>query len=334
MDSIINALGIVCDTYIFIYSPPKTGTTTLVTSLRISLGKSCNIVHIHDETMLRVLTGIVNITINDIIKHLSSIGKHVYVIDIYRTPIERKMSEFFDKISVLHFNNTIDNINNYSIDKITNRFNKLFPHLAAGDHYHEKYNITTIEQFNFIKKYTLQIINGVTYIKLRLSDSSQWASILSEVLHQDIVIITDYASDNELYKRFKLAYKIPCNLLEMVKHCKYFQFYNTLNEQQQYINKWVSSVEVIPFTYAEYNLYVTICLENQYMADIQYSHYIDNGCYCVSCKNKRRECFRLAKCGNNSKIQKIIHEPATATATATVKKPVKEAFYKGKNLIV
>ena len=78
------------DKYIFIYTPPKVGSTTLVSSLRMSLGAGCSVIHIHDETMLQVLTGITNISINDIIKYLSDIGKTVYVIDVYRTPIERK----------------------------------------------------------------------------------------------------------------------------------------------------------------------------------------------------------------------------------------------------
>ncbi len=92
--------------YIFIYTPPKVGSTTLVSSLRISLGKSYNIIHIHDEIMLSVLTGIDGISVNNIIEYLASIGKNVYVIDIYRTPIERKMSEFFEKIAQYHFNNS------------------------------------------------------------------------------------------------------------------------------------------------------------------------------------------------------------------------------------
>ena len=115
--------------YIFIYTPPKVGSTTLVTSLRVSLGKSYGVIHIHDETMLSVLTGINNVKIIDIIHFLSNQGKNVYVIDVYRTPIERKMSEFFEKISPYHFNNSADNISKYSIKRISDRFNKVFPHI-------------------------------------------------------------------------------------------------------------------------------------------------------------------------------------------------------------
>ena len=129
------------DNYIFIYTPPKVGSTTLVTSLRVSLNKSYNIIHVHDETMLNVLTGINGVQINDIIIFLSKQGKNVYVIDVYRTPVERKMSEYFEKLAPYHFNNSNENISNYSIKRIIDRFNKLFPHIENGDHYFQNYDI-------------------------------------------------------------------------------------------------------------------------------------------------------------------------------------------------
>ena len=35
------------------------------------------------------------------------LGKNVYVIDVYRSPIECKISTFFEKVGVYHFNNFI-----------------------------------------------------------------------------------------------------------------------------------------------------------------------------------------------------------------------------------
>jgi len=67
-ESVNKLFDTVTDNYIFIYTPPKVGSTTLVTSLRVSLGKSYNIIHIHDEIMLSVLAGITNVKINDIIR--------------------------------------------------------------------------------------------------------------------------------------------------------------------------------------------------------------------------------------------------------------------------
>ena len=183
--------------YIFIYTPPKVGSTTLVSSLRISLGKSYNIIHIHDEVMLEVLTGITNVTINDILNYLSNARKNVYVIDVYRTPIERKMSAFFEKIAPYHFNNLEENIKNYSIQRVSNRFNKVFPFLESGDHYFDKYNISDPVPFDFTKKYTVQEVNKIKYIKLRLCDTHVWDTVLSEIFHSDIVLISDYKTENK-----------------------------------------------------------------------------------------------------------------------------------------
>jgi len=300
------------DNYIFIYTPPKVGSTTLVTSLRVSLGRSYNIIHIHDEVMLNVLTGITNIKINDIINFLSNKGKNVYVIDVYRTPIERKMSEYFEKLSPYHFNNSEDNISKYSIKRIIERFNKLFPHLENGDHYFEQYNIGLPVLFDFDKKYSLQQINNIKYVKLRLCDSELWGSILTDILSEQIVIINDYTTENkpigELYKLFKNEYRIPANHLELIKKCKYFNFYYNEIERNNYIQSWSKRLanDFISYTDSEFKFYINLCLENQYIYDIQINHYIDNGCFCKYCTNKRKDIFFRAKSGEKN-FEKIIH---------------------------
>ena len=300
------------DNYIFIYTPPKVGSTTLVTSLRVSLGKSYNIIHIHDEIMLSVLTGITNVKINDIIHFLSNKGKNVYFIDVYRTPIERKMSEYFEKLSPYHFNNSEDNVSKYSMKRIIDRFNKLFPHLENGDHYFEQYNIDEPISFDFVNKFTLQTIDNIKYIKLRLCDSELWATILSTILKQDIVIINDYKTEDkgigELYKRFKNEYKLPSNYVELVKNCKYFNFYYNETERNNYIQSWSNKLDsyFISYTTSEFKFYMNLCMENQYINDMQIEHYIDNGCFCKYCTNKRKDIFFRAKAGEKH-FEKIIH---------------------------
>jgi hypothetical protein len=300
--------------YIFVYTPPKVGSTTLVTSLRVSLGCSYNIIHIHDENMLKVLTGIDNVKINDILKFLSNRGDKVYVIDVYRTPIERKMSEFFEKLSPYHFNNTEENISNYSIQRIVDRFNKVFPHIENGDHYFDKYEIPEkeIPLFDFEKKYSIQERNNITYMKLRLCDSNLWANILSNLFKSDIVIIPDYKTEDkgigELYKKFKSEYKLPTNYIKFIEDDKFFQFYYNENERSVYLESWFLKLnpEYIPYTDQEFKFYMNLCLENQYINDLQTEHYIDNGCACKFCKEKRREIYFKAKAGETH-FEKIIH---------------------------
>jgi hypothetical protein len=298
--------------FIFIYTPPKVGSTTLVTSLRISLGNSYNILHIHDDIMLKVLTGINNISVNDIINYISKKGKNVYVIDVYREPIERKMSEYFEKISCYHFNNSEQNINNYNLTLISNRFNKLFPHLAKEEHYFDKYNIEHPITFNFKTRYTVQNVNGVNYIKLRLIDSKEWGKMLSEILKIDIVLVNDYQTEQkgfaQLYSKFKNEYKLPANYLKLIQSCKYFNFYFSEEERNNYLSKWKNRLcnNFTSYTDEEYKFYINICLENQFYGDIQLDHYLDCGCRCKGCSSKRKELFFKAKRGEVV-TEKIIH---------------------------
>jgi hypothetical protein len=297
---------------IFIYTPPKVGSTTLVTSLRVSLGKSCNVIHIHDDIMLNVLSGISNVTVNEIINYLAQEGKDVYVIDVYRTPIERKISEFFEKISPYHFNNTEDNISKYNILRINDRFNKLFPHLALGEHYFDKYDIDNPVPFDFKKKYTIQEINKIKFVKIRLCDSSMWSNILTTIFKIEIIIINDYQTNTKpignLYNRFKDEYRLPENYLELIKNCKYLNYYYSEEEKNKYLDTWKKKItgNFTPYTDIEYNFYVKLYLENQHINDIQINHYIDNGCYCELCNKKRRNIFFKAKKGEKI-TEKLIH---------------------------
>ena len=297
---------------IFIYTPPKVGSTTLVSSLRISLGKSFNVIHIHDDIMLSVLTGIQNVTVNEIIEFMANQGKNIFVIDVYRTPIERKMSEFFEKISPYHFNNTEDKINKYSIKRISDRFNNLFPHIGLGDHYIDKYNINEPIEFDFEKKYIIREINNIKYIKIRLSDSENWDKILSNVLKTDIVLINDYQTETkeigELYKRFKNEYILPLNYFELIEDCKYLKIYYSQEEREKYLENWKNKTTAVftPYTQSEYTFYLNLCLENQHINDIQVEHYIDNGCFCELCNKKRKEYYIMAKNGEKH-FNKIIH---------------------------
>lgn len=312
-NSINKLFNISINNYIFVYTPPKVGSTTLVSSLRLSLGKNFNIIHIHDEVMLSVLTGITDVKINDIINYLLNNGKKIYVIDVYRTPIERKMSEFFEKISPYHFNNSEENINSYSIERIIDRFNKVFPHLENGDHYFDNYNIQNIISFDFENKYTIQEQNNAIYIKLRLCDSHLWSNILSKIFQTDIILITDYKTESksigQLYKKFKSEYKIPINFYNEIQNCKYLNFYYNEKERNNYLEAWKSKLtdKFIPYTHVEYIFYINLCLENQYINDIQHEHYIDNGCFCNLCKNKRTELYIKSKNGEINN-EKIIHD--------------------------
>lgn len=280
---------------IFIYSAPKVGSTCLVSTLRLFAIDKYVIIHLHDEEMLKVITGIQGITVEEIILYNKFLGKEVFVIDVYRSPIERKISAFFEKVGSYHFNNTDANVNKYGVQRVIDRFNHIFPHLANGDHFVDKYNIRIPDRFDFENKYLLLQENGVHYIKLRLKDSHLWNTILSNILKVKLFVVKDYESEKkpikDLYVAFKREYKIPKNLLDHVIHCKYLQRFYSPQEIKEYYEMWLakSGPDVIPYTDEQYKLYEQITMENCHLDYIQKNHYMDEGCRCNACNVKRRE---------------------------------------------
>ena len=278
---------------IFVYSAPKVGSTSIVSSLRLFGTDKFSVIHIHDEEMLKVLSHINGITVNEIILYNKHLGKNVYVIDVYRSPIERKISTYFEKIGAYHFNNTDENVNKYNIHRVINRFNKLIPHLANDDHFIDKYDIKIPHHFDYNNKYLLVKENGITHIKLRLKDAHIWSSILTNIFGSRICIVKDYESANkpikDLYLSFKSVYRIPQNLLDDIMQCKYLKYFYSEIEQQEYYNQWrnLSTTNFVSYTVDQYKMYEELTLENAHIDYIQLNHYMDEGCGCKACDIKR-----------------------------------------------
>ena len=301
---------------IFVYTPPKVGSTSLVSSLRLSGSEKYIVLHVHDETMLSVLTGYDNphnITIMDIIHFNASLGKRVFVIDIYRTPLERKMSIFFENLACFHFNNKEENVNKYDLKKVIHRFNSLFMHIGNEDYFQEKYGFTDIInfEFDFDKKHLKKVSENITFIKLRLQDFDEWSTILSSLLNIDMVMIRDNKETSDLYHRFKNEYKVPMNFLEWIKDSdNHFLFYNSEEERKNYLDKWnIMCTEpfLSSFTKEQYNFYLQISNENQWQNIIQNDHYLDFGCVCYHCIVKRREIKDALKRGEQV-FTRILHD--------------------------
>jgi hypothetical protein len=298
---------------VFVYTPPKVGSTTLVSSIRLSASYKFSVIHVHDEEMLYILNGVTDITINELIKYNKYIGRNVYVIDVYREPLERKMSEFFDKLTSFHFNNTTEKVNKYNVNRLIARFNNIFNHISNGDHYFDKLtDVVKPNEFDFEKKYLIQKVFDISYIKLRLRDSAVWGKILSDILGAEITIIKDYETDKtplkDLYQGFKNAYKIPSNYITQIENCAYFKYYLSHDEQIAYISKLRTKecAPVIGYSQSEYKIYINICLENQWDTRIDTNHYLDEGCTCRACCKQRRFIIVKARRGEHPK-EKLTH---------------------------
>jgi hypothetical protein len=300
---------------VFVYSAPKVGSTSIVSSLRLFGMDKINIIHIHDEEMLKVLANITDVTVNEIILFNAYLGNDVYVINVYRSPIERKISAFFEKIGSYHFNNADHLVNNYNIVKVINRFNNIFPWISLGDHFIDKYNIKIPDSFDHNNKYILLVDNGVKYITLRLKDSSEWGRILTNIFGFNIYIIKDYESSNkpikELFNNFIQSYKIPINLLNNVLNDKYLKYYYSDIERENYYNEWVNKSTHYrdSYTFEQYKLYEELTIENSHIDIIQLNHYFDEGCKCKACNIKRAGIIAQISRGIDVK-DRIVHSDA------------------------
>jgi hypothetical protein len=312
---------------IFVYSAPKVGSTSIVSSLRIFGMDKIDIIHIHDEEMLSVLASVKNITVNEIILFNKYLERDVYVINVYRSPIERKISTFFEKVGSYHFNNEDSKVNFYNINKVIDRFNNIFPWIGNGDHFLDRYNITVPEKFDFNNKFLLVNENDINYITLRLKDSNEWDRILTNIFGFNIRIIKDYESTNkpikDLYNNFKLHYRIPSNLLEDLKNDKFLKYYYSNQELNNYFTEWSKKSTSFRQSYTndEYNLYEKITLENTHIDIIQSDHYFDEGCNCKACNLKRMDTISKILRGQEVK-DRIIH---TEAKTELIQKRVNTA---------
>jgi hypothetical protein len=303
---------------VFVYSAPKVGSTSIVSSLRLFAINQMDIIHIHDEEMLKVLTKNPNIStsINELISYNSYLGKDVYVINVYRSPIERKISAYFEKIGSHHFNALDEDVNTYNLNKITTRFNNIFPWIANGDHFMDTYNVTKPDTFDVNNKYLSIKNNGITYITLRLSDSNEWGKILTNIFRFPIRTIKDYESSNkpikDLYSKFKEHYKIPINLLNDIVNDKHFKYYYSADEISKYYNEWLkkSDTLITHYTREQYELYERISIENCHIDRVQFDHYFDEGCTCKACGIKRSETVSRLLSGKEL-TNRIVHRDAT-----------------------
>lgn len=301
---------------ILVYTHPKVGSTSFVTSLRLSASDKFYIFHTHDDIVLNILWEDKSLCSTDVIKNGGE--RRIFVIDIYRTPMERKISEYFHEISTLHFNNSEENINSYPLSKIIKRFNDLFPHFSDEDFFETKFGI--YDEFNFDKKYILHEKNGVVYIKLRLQDSKEWGRILSEILNTEIIIVKDYETSNklvgDLYKNFKSNYRLPFSYFDNLQECPSLKKYLTFDERQDYLSTWSDRLETSsysPFSNLEYSFYHKLCLENQFYHRPHVYHYKDDGCLCKDCVELRNTNILNLRNNPDHIIQEVIHKFPTET---------------------
>jgi hypothetical protein len=229
---------------VIIYCGGKCGSLTLTKTFE---NANYNVLHTHSDIEFVYSNKEISdyydcYTVKDLIT--KQISDKVYIIDSYRTPIEREMSSFFENI-ITRFNIDYYKIN---INILIYYFNKYL--LGTIDSYHPLDIETPIFndiKFNFENEYITKKIDNKIYIKLRLKSSDKWTKILSEIFQKNIIItninIAANKNYNNIYKEFISKYRLPNHYLKNIINDPVFLKYNLELEQLEYFKYWCNLSE-------------------------------------------------------------------------------------------
>jgi hypothetical protein len=298
---------------VFFYTIPKVGSTTMVSSLRLYYTRQLHVFHFHDFQPFHTSIYPFNKeAFWEFIQFLIEKKNHqVYFIDIFREPIEHKISFFFDQFAH-HF--PASSIYPPTTSQIRKRFLQCFPYLAKTDYFFDYYPITLSQE-----EYPIPALNivhqGVNYLKLRLRDSAQWGKIVETFLGlpgKGLTFFKDNITSDETYTKFVSEFKIPKELLQSLDSTTRITFYLNASELLAYKTKWeTKSIDenITVFTPEEYQFYSKISGENYPIIQVDRRHYFDEGCTCSACMIQRRKIIQSPHININN-TPKIFHQEA------------------------
>lgn len=216
---------------VFVFCSGKCGSCTLLTTFKSNGMKS---IHIHGLAQYNNQNH--KLPLFEFMD-MSKQGEPVVVIDVYRLPVERKISSFFQ-----------NNDTEKPIQELVRAFNEQFKNIES---YHsindvfDHYKIPRFSSFDFKKRFITKTEQNMVFIKLHFNDISNWGSILSNAMGRPITIVSNNRSSEktyyETYTRFKQQYKIPKEFLSIVENDPEFHIFNTPQEKKAYIEKWTAN---------------------------------------------------------------------------------------------
>jgi len=313
---------------VFLYNIPKVGSTTMISSLRLYFSRKIHLYHFHDfQPFHASIYPFQHDTFWEFIDYLVKEKHHqVYFIDIFREPIEHKISFFFDHFR-FHFPASEDHPP--SMAQIRKRFNQCFPYLAQEDYFFTRYNlpVDSIPSV-FPSDGALTVEHqGVHFLKLRLRDVAQWGTLVEKFIGfrgRGLRFFKDNATTQPTYTQFVSEYHPPITWLEETMTYPCIQFYLSETERAEYESKWRAKLagagvgdgagdEERWWTPEEYTFYATISHENYPIIRIDRQHYFDEGCVCSACMLQRKSIIQeIARTGSTA-TPKIFHQEAKLT---------------------
>lgn len=214
----------------------KCGSTTLLHTFNKNGYKSVKIHNVYDYKLQFGDDKFI-----DFINKCSS-NKKLYLIDSYRTPMERKISSFFQ-----HIERDVPDYKNKTCKELIDFFNTNY--LARLEEYHsinpimKEYGVELFDSFDFKKRYVIKEKGNLVFVKILFSDINEWGSILSSIFNKNIVLHSSNLSSKKdyysIYNEFKNKYTTLKSYIDnILKNDREFKIFNTPEQQDMYIKKW------------------------------------------------------------------------------------------------
>jgi hypothetical protein len=247
---------------VFVYCSGKSGGSSLANTL---YNHGYKVLHVHNNTCMgffdKVKIDFSIVTTNELITYNSSKypNNTIYVIDSYRTPIERKISAYFQ-----HLHKYFPDYKNTNINTILQCFNdKNFIYCTeeyqSFENLFNYFKLEQINNFDFENNYVITQHNNIKFIKLRFNNITSWDTMLSTIFNKQIKIlpcnITRHSDKGKLYQKFKKRYVIPKQYLEhFLPYDKYFKVFTNELEKKDYYEYWnnKSINEIKPYHFVSF----------------------------------------------------------------------------------
>ena len=219
---------------VFVFCGGKCGSSTLVQTFT-NIGM--NSIHVHGEEHYKKkqqrIGSLAGVPLFSLIDRSRQV-EPIIVIDSYRTPVERKISSFFQHLKV---DKPIPEL----VDMFNAQFNQLENYHSINEVF-DHYNIKRFSSFDFTKRFVAKREQNMVFVKVHFDDISRWGAILSKALGRPIALVADNLSSNKQYHAtytlFKQENRLPPEFLSSIEHDPEFTIYNTPQERTAYLEKW------------------------------------------------------------------------------------------------
>jgi hypothetical protein len=236
----------IAENNIFLYCTPKCGGTSLLDSLE----KYYKTIHIHSQLFFEKFykdKDIINnaFKIIDCIEESRKNNSEIFIIDVYRQPIERNMSYFFHIIQDI-----LPDFNDKTIDELIHFFNTdmYFQYGKSIDEIINYYNINLYEKpFDHDKMYLEYKFENINFIILHFDYINNWETILEYIFKRRIDLSNSNSGEqktySQIYKDYKNNYRIPNIILEFIKNEFNFNYFNNEDMKKKYIDFWEKRID-------------------------------------------------------------------------------------------